>query len=733
MSTALTVQSHPASVSTLIASRGDTAEFHRLTSKIREMIMHKIHAMLLIDQLLVEGMGRMEAYRQAGQRFHRRGLTAKTISSIYPLWERGGRKRDTRGQPTGPVYEARDWRMFAPNWNNGNKAAISGNPEFIGYVVNMVGESTRPDTVQAIYQRMKDDWFEGRPVPGVGDKYSWAAERGRAVPMGPLRRNRDMPVGLSYSNIWRIVSEEIGRRKSAARMLTQRGEFAAHDHWGDQLLRDRSKLMPLQMITFDDVIFDIKVWMYVNGKPQIVRPAALFALDVGTGTILSKGVAPAYMRESDGDGGQAGSRRGLQQADMRMLVLSILESYGLPQDWQMNLLLENAAASLSGEDKLAFERTFGGQIRIETTGRIRSSLLKSGFVEQGGMPWMKGWIEAFFRLLHTRINHLPATIGRRYDLTRGEVGDEKKADSQIHYVLRTLQEAVEKGIDPKELDLSSIMLSYDQFEELLDQFVTRLNWRTQHNLQGFQRVPEAEYMPGEWMRLDDPRAGQLVSYSTEIVERMEAPLERMTRLARGHRFTHPHPAEMRMLYMDRRTITIRSEQIRLSLRDISPDDQIFRDIANAAWLREYNGREKAVMVHVSPDGSQVHCFDAREQHYLGSVANVRRVDITDDHAMGVRMGEVHRGRQSIRDEVAAQLQPREDRLAQARAHNREVLAQPSQAAVVAAAQTIDQAQRAKRKKISQIAQSDDLSDLAEENIEAPAEEDFDDFSAEGLI
>jgi len=231
---------------------------------------------------------------------------------------------------------------------------------------------------------------------------------------------------------------------------------------------------------------------------------------VATGLILAKGIVGHYTRDEDGDGGKAGTKRGIQQADTRFLLQSIMERFGLPIDWQMHVLLENASASLSTTDMHVFERLTGAQ--MDNTGLIHRRLIKSGWLEQGGQPWAKGWIESFFHLLHTTTNHLPGTVGRRYDLTPG--GAEDKA----RYALSVCRKALAQGQSISELQLP--LLTLEQYHELLDEYVTRLNWRTEHNLQGFGRVHEVELNPGEWISHDDPRAaliGKLVSDILQLI------------------------------------------------------------------------------------------------------------------------------------------------------------------------------------------------------------------------
>lgn len=633
-----------------------------------ECVIEKVTAMLEIDQLVASGRQHGQAITAVAQA-HRgqRGFSQANLLKDWLLWRNGGQKRDVQGQLKGPHYTARDWRIFVPNWTNGDAQSALKNSAFVNHVQRLHAETTREDaTGNALHNRLLDDWFAGKEIPGYGTIFTWCAEQGRPIPAGHVvRRSTNYPAGWSVDNLLRMLP-----KSRAKRALVQRGEHAAHDHWGDQLLRDRSKLMPFQLVTFDDLRFDIRVIMDMgNGTAQVVYPWAIFALDVATGMILAKGVVGHYTRDTDSDGGKAGTKRGIQQSDTRFLLHSLLERFGLPVDWQMGLLLENASASIGSEDELLFTSLTG--VRFDKTGMVRQQLLKSGFRDEGGMPWQKGWIEALFRGLHCRINHLPGTVGRRYDLTRGT-----QADMEA-YALRVFRSALDQGLPTNLLQLP--ILTLDQFHSVLDDYVLRLNWRIAHKLQGFCKVFEMEVQPGLFIRHDDPRAHQILATGAQLTSRLEAPAERFQRLMQGHRMQPVHPRILVPLAADKRPVTVRNERVEVLVSSVSTDPLIFRDQESAAALAEWNGAKKGLLGILAADHTCIHLFtNDGELRYVASPRNVARVDLTDDHAILARAGEVHRGRQQIRDEVAELLAPKEAQYAEMRAHNDQLLGKNQQ-------------------------------------------------------
>jgi hypothetical protein len=661
--------------------RADTSSVLSIpTKRDREEVMIRVEAMALIEGLVTSGLGVMTAIAEAANRYAgRRGFSIGSLGRMYRLWTNGGRKTDTAGRPYGETFAARDWRIFVPAYTNGAAESALDNAAFRAHVQCLWAETCREDaTGNAVQRRLLDDWFAGKDIPGYGTIFRWLANQGRGMPQGKVRRTSDYPDGWSVTNLRRMLPQS-----RAARTLVQRGEHAAHDFWGDQLLRDRSKLMPFELITLDDVRLDILCIMELPGrKAQVVYPEAVFAIDVATGLILAKGIVGHYTRDEDGDGGKAGTKRGIQQADTRFLLQSIMERFGLPIDWQMHVLLENASASLSTTDMHVFERLTGAQ--MDNTGLIHRRLIKSGWLEQGGQPWAKGWIESFFHLLHTTTNHLPGTVGRRYDLTPG--GAEDKA----RYALSVCRKALAQGQSISELQLP--LLTLEQYHELLDEYVTRLNWRTEHNLQGFGRVHEVELNPGEWISHDDPRAALMMYEGAMLQSRMESPAERFSRLMRGHRMQPVHPHQLLPLSMDKRPVSVRSGKVTITRS--GRDNLIFSDPSCADRLDEFDGRDKALIGFLSADESQIHLFTNDDDlAYVCSPSAVRRVDLRDHDAVLCRAGEVDRSRDRIRDDVAELLAPREARYAAMREHNEAVLAAPRSAVADAIAAAEDDLRR----------------------------------------
>lgn len=662
------IQALPTVALTAVATRpslavpaADLEEFLRLPLALEEGKPGPravVNGYLRAFELIAEAATVQEGCAQAAREFRGcRGFSRGNLYTLYSLYKKGGRKRDSRGQLTGPTYEPGDWRCLLPNYSPGKGSQPI---EFIDHLVGLKARTTRKDIVAGIRQVLIDEWLHGTHIPGYGTAEAWYRERGRFMPDARrLVRDRDLPEGWSLSNLRRLLARRLRRRSQ--KTLVETGFHDAHGAFAAQLLRDRSRLRPLELVTFDDVRFDVKVVMRTGNTWQVCYPLGLLALDVATGAIIGVGVKPAAKRvEIDGaeTDQAAGTRMAISRRETCYLLLQILERLGLPP-YTMNLLLENASAALTAEDERAFLTLMGGRLQIEKTGMARRKLLKSGFVEQGGMPWQKGWIEAFFRKLHTSINHLPGASGARYQLDPGEL------DDRVRTTLSLLKRAGQHGVSIESLRLP--LLTMDQFSYMLHHWVERLNWRIDHHLQGFDTVLETQDAAGRWLRFEDCEDLPL---GAELVERMEAPLERLTRLARGHQFATLPPSVLLPLYADKRPVRIRNGRIQFTDKHLSRDPLVFFERGNPVLAEANEGRP--CLGFLREDLSLLHVTD-EHYAYLGSVPNQRRIDVLDTRAIKQAAGQVHADRCAERDTVRDILRPLEREAAADRAHNERVL------------------------------------------------------------
>jgi hypothetical protein len=107
------------------------------------------------------------------------------------------------------------------------------------------------------------------------------------------------------------------------------------------------------------------------------------------------------------------------------VVTGVLRRFGL-MPWPICFVHENAAACVPTEAKHLLHGVYGDRIQFEATGIFKERMLAHGFHDQGGAPYDKAPIEAFWRILMTQLARLPGSTGPRYDTQPGELAQIEK-------------------------------------------------------------------------------------------------------------------------------------------------------------------------------------------------------------------------------------------------------------------------------------------------------------------
>ena len=308
----------------------------------------------------------------------------------------------------------------------------------------------------------------------------------------------------------------------------------------------------------------------------------------------------------------------------------------MPVDYKVRFLLENASATLEAEDRKLLQSIFRDNIEFRATGLTRFDLIKScGFVEKGGQPWWKAWIEAFFRKLHTLMNLLSGTTGNRYDSKPGEL------ESKCKYCLQVLRAAKRDGVDFNGLWFP--LLKYDQLERVMGELVDWLNNRSDHRLQGFDMVDEyVNNATGERITFGELAALDNKSRIGWICKpRPETPAERWEKLAARERFMRLPQGALLPLYDKTRQVTVRCGRIEIYDKRFSNERLIFTAANLPALERE--GETFTAGIPVSRDFINLW---ARDGSFAGSVPRVSRLNVLDDDAILAAAGDVARAREA---------------------------------------------------------------------------------------
>lgn len=559
-----------------------------------------------------------------------------------------------------------DWRTLI----KGYKGPHQQPAEFTQHVKRVAEENHRSQA-EAFHQ-LRAQWQAGHPIPGYG---TWVEYYLSQYPDRPLPRSCPrgfFPAGWSTGNLYRYAPSK------GARVLFQRGLAAAKKHF-PSVKRDPSGLRPMEWIVIDD--FELDCLCVFPGsaehKPQIGRVAGILAMCVGTRKKLAWGLGQRMERhETAPDGTVRTVRTGIARIDVQLFLQGLFAEHGLP-DYPVTLLVENAAAAISPELELALTTLFEGRVRIERTGLIDHKTLTNGFVERGGKPWEKGWIESLFNSLWNTLGNIPGYKGSNQRLN-----GPADLDAKIAYTKLLLGQG-ERALNLPPEKIALLRLPFPSLEGAMQAFawaVAQSDQRTAHKYVGFDRVTEflleegGEPQPLQALALLPPERQTQV----QAVERMEAPAERWARLRQGVDFRPVPPAVLALLLLTPKRVTYRNHAIsfvhdRTGYSYIDPQGDTLRDVADGAEFLAYFDPRHPEQLHLA----------TLKGAYVGTLPRLggRRgaVDLRDKAALAEAGAQtatiVNRTMGELRERHAAA----DAQAAQDRAHNNAIVAEHREA------------------------------------------------------
>lgn len=405
----------------------------------------------------------------------------------------------------------RDYRAKGPEallLNYGKRAA---KPEaFVTDLARRVEENKRVASVAL--DELHADWFSGKSIPGYGTwRERWAeAHADEAEPAACPKWF--VPQGWDSRNLRRYLPAE------AEMEFARRGMFAAHGLM-PQKRNDYRSLRPLEVVVFDDVRCD---WLVsYPGVDHACEMWLLVAMDACSRRVLDW-VSLARVPDD------AGKRAEFIGEHMLILAGNLLRQHGIPQAYPMTLKVENAKATISREKADYLAVMAGNQIAVDYT-RMHNRALPSGHTERHGTPWdIKGILESFFRTFHDHTAQLPGTTGARYELAPAELKGRQEE-------LKAIMKAAEGLPEDVVAQLRLPFLRYDEAVDVVMRVIAHLNARTEHRLQGFERVQSFRFPKDlEWRPVDElKRYPQAMVREAIFQTRLESPDERFARLRRA--------------------------------------------------------------------------------------------------------------------------------------------------------------------------------------------------------
>ena len=453
---------------------------------------------------------------------------------------------------------------------------------------------------------------EGKRIPGLGTwQECWRRENpGELLPEAcPYSVDGVQPKRLSKSSFYRLC-----KVPKAVRALATMGSAAARAELAGLISFDTSALLPLEVITFDDVRADFRVLDPLTGT--VVELWLLVAMDVATRTILSFATRPRRLRTTGPD---AGTHEGITRRDMQHLIVGILRKFGIPRGYPMTLLVENASAAITEGFEAALHEASGGKILVRRTPMLSGNPWQDGWAEEGkGNPRAKGWLESAFNLFHNE----GASI-------RGHIGaDYSKKSQSIEPAARWTEKLVKRASGL--LSLTDRRVEGLPFEDLQQArhdcqlIFDRMNLRRSHSLLGFDLLTEWRWTGqptwNAWAAMPNLPIEAMAQIETRQIP--ESPWMRLERLAAGLVFDSLPESAVPALMLDQTACTYHGGGF-LSFK-----------LAGKAWrfdvldLRIPEGSAVTAWYDLHNMEAGVHLTNGRGQ-FIGHAAQTRRMGVND--------------------------------------------------------------------------------------------------------
>jgi hypothetical protein len=431
---------------------GDMAEFSRLAGKEQE----RVKLLLTIFAKMEEGGVSTMSETLGFQLRNLRGFGASNLRTLFYAWKTNG------------------WQAVVRGYNNGHDKLPHLFVEYFRALCECNGRSMK-QAMGKLYRA----WASGESIPGYGTWHNWFLTEypDREFPaICP-----GIPKGWGKSNLYSLQPSK------GQRALATKGFAAAKSHLLS-IVRDPGKLLPLQLVVIDDFEIDQMCFYHdpITGTRGICRMAGIAAMDVATRRIIGLILKPRVTDDS-------GKMRAITRAEVRWLLFQVLKDHGVPKHG-MTIMAENAAAAVTTELELTFKNLFGGLVAVTRTGVIDQAVIAGGFKDSGGKPWLKGWIESFFNLMHNvAAGMVPGNKGASYQLKPANL------DTMVRVSERLI------GTGPRDARLSDEQLkkaripfkSSDELCDLYMQIFRIIEQRTDHEMLGFDEVMEWRSHPSQ--------------------------------------------------------------------------------------------------------------------------------------------------------------------------------------------------------------------------------------------
>lgn len=332
----------------------------------------------------------------------------------------------------------------------------------------------------AAWRWLMDELHAGKTIEGLGTwETLWLQLHPHdETPLHCPWNHHRPPPGWTLSNFRR----QVGPSKISQALATDgvgAGKALLAKHAGVRI--DWTSLRLMEVVYFDD--HDLDFGCIVDG--QIVRLRLLLARDARTRRVLAYGVRPRLV-------GEDGVRQSVTRRDMQHLIAGLLYTFGLPRDYPVRLVVENAAAAVATEFEPVLLRATGGRVTVERTGLYEQMVRLGGYLEKGGSPTGKAMHESGFKLLDIQLAKVRGQMGSNYTVKPDEY------DPRIRATQKLLNSPNAESL--LAADASGIRLPFCNLWEAhaeLNEALRVIDYRTSHKLEGFLDVTEFRFSDGD--------------------------------------------------------------------------------------------------------------------------------------------------------------------------------------------------------------------------------------------
>ncbi|HEY1791539.1 MAG TPA: hypothetical protein VGG34_01360 [Opitutaceae bacterium] len=582
----------PASVAAIIPL-AHHEEFHNQTTE--EQRLRVAELLQIFDEIKASPAGVVAACYQAAMLHPGRGFSAGNLKTLFYAFKATG-----------------DWRVLVPKYRGPDAVPA----EFVQFFRLRVEQNKRENPARAVMMQIKDEWSKGASVPAYG---TWREYFAVTWPERDIPERYPFgffPRGWSQTNLYRKQSSR------AEREMARRG-VAAAKRYLPHLVRDTGQLRPMELIVVDDFETDILVQARHpdTGRYEICTCTGLLAMDVATRRRLGLGLKPRFKSDE-------GKRQAITRADVQGLLYAVFSEFGVPRDWGVTILCENASAAISADVEAMLQALLG--VQVARTGLLADKVLKNGFIEKGGKPWEKGWIESTFNVAWNQAGAFPGQKGATYQLKPGDL------EAKLLYAENLLST---EGLTDEQR--GQLQTGFWRFEEALTAYhkvFDFLEERTAHKMQGFEELCDYALPDGSGA-IDISRAQKLTRemlLSLTPLPRRESPVERWEKLTRDANWIRPAEHALALLLLTPKRCTLQNHRVTFTLRG---EGYTFAD-ADSPVMKLAEGTE--LLGYLDPAQPNRLYVTLTNGRYVGAVRRRGAVDIRNREAIALEQGEITR-------------------------------------------------------------------------------------------